>query len=133
MLVVAGEASLHVQAVDLLDAPADGLGDKSGGNRGAGHDLNVDAERSPVLDHAGLEALLVDVLAASRPVVLFGTPATARTDCESSTTKLGSAARPAFSRTIIRSASLILGSVGRSAPSRSRSGRVISGLGRSGV
>jgi hypothetical protein len=37
----------------------------------------------------------------------LGTPAAARTDCESSTTRLGSALRPAFSRTIIRSTSLI--------------------------
>lgn len=40
------------------------------------------------------------LLAASRPVVGLGTPAAGRTDCESTTTKLVSAARPAFSRTI---------------------------------
>jgi hypothetical protein len=50
-------------------------------------------------------------LPASRPVVVFGAPAAARTDCESSTTALGSSARPARSRTCIRSRSWICLSV----------------------
>jgi hypothetical protein len=59
VLVVAREASVqHVQAVGLLDAPADGLGDEPGAGRVALDDLNVDSECSAVVDHAGLEALV---------------------------------------------------------------------------
>ena len=38
---------------------------RTGWQPGARHDLNVDAERTPVLDHAGLEALVDNRLAAS--------------------------------------------------------------------
>lgn len=53
MLVLAREAPFQlVQAVGLLDAPADGLGDEPGGGRIARHNLNVDAEAPAMVDHA---------------------------------------------------------------------------------